>query len=41
MARQSWYINESELDDFQIQIMQRQMDNSFIVKGCAGSGRPY
>lgn len=39
MARQSWYINESELDDFQIQIMQRQMDNSFIVKGCAGSGK--
>lgn len=39
MARQSWYINESELDDYQIRIIQRQMDNSFIVKGCAGSGK--
>ena len=39
MASQSWYINESELDDYQIQIIQRQMDNSFIVKGCAGSGK--
>ena len=39
MAKESWYINESELDDYQMQIVQRNLDSTFIVKGCAGSGK--
>ena len=39
MARESWYINESEMDDYQIPIVQRNMESSFIVKGCAGSDK--
>jgi len=39
MAREAWYINESEMDDYQIPIIQRNMESSFIVKGCAGSGK--
>jgi len=34
-----WYVNESELDDFQVQIINRRSDRSFIVRGCAGSGK--
>lgn len=39
MAKRSFYIRESELDDYQVQIINRRTDNSFIVKGCAGSGK--
>jgi superfamily I DNA/RNA helicase len=39
MAKESWYINESELDDFQVKIIRRKLSSSFIVKGCAGSGK--
>jgi superfamily I DNA/RNA helicase len=39
MARESWYINESELDDYQTPIIQKKMSSSFVVKGCAGSGK--
>jgi superfamily I DNA/RNA helicase len=39
MAKQSWYINESELDDYQVRIIRRSLQSSFIVKGCAGSGK--
>lgn len=39
MAKEAWYINESELDDYQIPIIQKRMDSSFIVRGCAGSGK--
>ena len=39
MAKESWYINESELDDFQVRIVRRNLNSSFIVKGCAGSGK--
>lgn len=39
MAKESWYINESELDDYQIRIVRRNLNSSFIVKGCAGSGK--
>lgn len=39
MAKESWYINESELDDYQIKIVRRSLNSSFIVKGCAGSGK--
>lgn len=39
MAKETWYINESELDDFQVKIVRRNLNSSFIVKGCAGSGK--
>ncbi|MFQ6539732.1 MULTISPECIES: ATP-binding domain-containing protein [Aphanothece] len=39
MAKEAWYINESELDDYQVQIIRRSLTSSFIVKGCAGSGK--
>lgn len=39
MAKEKWYINESELDDFQVRIVRRKLESSFIVKGCAGSGK--
>lgn len=39
MAKEAWYINESELDDYQTPIIQKKMSNSFVVKGCAGSGK--
>jgi superfamily I DNA/RNA helicase len=39
MAKESWYINESELDDYQVRIIRRNLNSSFIVKGCAGSGK--
>lgn len=39
MAKEAWYINESELDDYQIPIIQKKMSSSFVVKGCAGSGK--
>ncbi len=39
MAREAWYINESELDDYQIPIVQKKIGSSFIVQGCAGSGK--
>lgn len=39
MAREAWYINESEMDDFQTPIIQKKIDHSFVVKGCAGSGK--
>ncbi len=39
MAKEAWYINEAELDDFQVQVIRKRLDSSFIVKGCAGSGK--
>jgi len=39
MAKRSFYINESEFDDYQLQVVRRRIDNSFLVKGSAGSGK--
>lgn len=39
MAKETWYINDSELDDYQTPIIQKKMNSSFVVKGCAGSGK--
>lgn len=39
MAKRSFYIRESELDEYQVKVLQRRTDKSFIVKGCAGSGK--
>ena len=39
MAKRSFYIKDSELDDYQVKVINRRSDNSYIVKGCAGSGK--
>lgn len=39
MAKKTFYIKESELDDYQVVVLQRRTDRPFIVKGCAGSGK--
>jgi superfamily I DNA/RNA helicase len=39
MTKRSFYIKESELDDYQLKVIKRSTDNSFIVRGCAGSGK--
>lgn len=39
MAKRSFYIKDSELDDYQVKVINKRTDNSFIVKGCAGSGK--
>jgi superfamily I DNA/RNA helicase len=39
MAKKSFYIKDSELDEYQVQVIQRRTNKSFIVKGCAGSGK--
>lgn len=39
MPKRDFYIRESELDDYQVKIISRRTDKSFIVKGCAGSGK--
>jgi len=39
MAKQKFFINEDELDNFQVQLLQRRIDQSLVVSGCAGSGK--
>lgn len=39
MPRQNFFVNEDELDNFQVQLIQRRIDRSMIVSGCAGSGK--
>ncbi len=39
MPKRSFYVRDSELDDYQRIIINKRTDNSFIVKGCAGSGK--
>lgn len=39
MAKRSFYVKDSELDDYQVQVINKRTDKSFIVKGCAGSGK--
>lgn len=39
MAKRSFYIKDSELDDYQVRVINKKSDKSFIVKGCAGSGK--
>ncbi len=35
----SFYIKESELDDYQVLVLQKKADKPVVVKGCAGSGK--
>lgn len=39
MAKRSFYIKDSELDDYQVRVINKKTDSSYIVKGCAGSGK--
>ena len=39
MAKRSFYVKDSELDDYQVKVINKRTDNSYIVKGCAGSGK--
>lgn len=35
MAKRSFYVKDSELDDYQVKVINKKTDNSYIVKGCA------
>ena len=39
MPKQNFFVNEDELDDFQVQLLQKRLDRSMVVSGCAGSGK--
>ncbi len=39
MAREKWLINLNEMDEFQRQILDLNIDDSYLIKGCAGSGK--
>ena len=39
MPKQTFFVNEDELDDFQVQLLQKRIDHSMVVSGCAGSGK--
>jgi superfamily I DNA/RNA helicase len=39
MPKQTFFVNEDELDNFQVQLLQRRIDRSMVVSGCAGSGK--
>ena len=39
MSKRNFFIRESELSDDQREVINRRSDSSFIVKGCAGSGK--
>lgn len=39
MPKRSFYIKDSELDDYQVKVINKKTDSSYIVKGCAGSGK--
>lgn len=39
MPKQKFFVNEDELDNFQLQLLQKRIDRSMVVSGCAGSGK--
>jgi superfamily I DNA/RNA helicase len=39
MPKKHFFVNEDELDDFQVQLLQKRIDRSMVVSGCAGSGK--
>lgn len=39
MPKQKFFVNEDELDNFQVQLLQQRIDRAMIVSGCAGSGK--
>ena len=39
MSKRNFFVRDSELDDYQVSVINKKTDKSFIVKGCAGSGK--
>jgi superfamily I DNA/RNA helicase len=39
MPSEKWFINESELDDYQYAIKELDSQRSYVIQGCAGSGK--
>lgn len=39
MPKRDFFIKESELDDYQVVVLQKRVTKSSIVQGCAGSGK--
>ncbi|MEI8045803.1 MAG: 3'-5' exonuclease [Bacteroidota bacterium] len=39
MAKKDFFIKESDLDDYQRDLLYRTLDQSMVVSGCAGSGK--
>jgi superfamily I DNA/RNA helicase len=39
MPREKWLIDPGELDDFQKEVRELNIDASYVIKGCAGSGK--
>lgn len=39
MAKEKWLIDLSEMDEFQRQILDLSVDESYVITGCAGSGK--
>jgi DNA helicase IV len=39
MSSEKWFINESELDDYQYAIKELDSKRSYVIQGCAGSGK--
>src|SRR4051812_11056529 len=39
MAKEKWLIDPGELDDFQREIREFSLSDSYVIKGCAGSGK--
>lgn len=39
MPKKSFFINESEADDYQVKIISKKVNQSYVVRGCAGSGK--
>lgn len=39
MAREKWLVDPGELDEFQREVFQLDINDDYIIKGCAGSGK--
>jgi len=39
MTREKWLIDPAELDEFQREILDLGINDSYVIKGCAGSGK--
>src|SRR5688572_25140620 len=39
MAKEKWLLDPSDLDEFQRQILNIGLNKSYVIKGCAGSGK--
>lgn len=41
MAKRSFYVKDSELDDYQVKVINKKTDNSYIVKGLLVAESPF